>query len=198
MSVHYQDAWEAIRLGEAGYTFTPRNGLVSEQWKSRPGRRIDYVFVRCGMKGATLDIANCELAFAEPVDGVGRVTTSGWWPISRPATSEADRPAFKRPTAGGHATRINRCALPGSGTAISVGHGVTKSGRKAERPVDLNRLTDQLKSRVSRRAPSPGRPRSEHRSAASAVVARRGSTCRAPRQPAAAVPARCTRATACR
>ena len=34
------------------------------------GRRIDYVLVRCGIHGPTLDVARCELAFDEPVGGV--------------------------------------------------------------------------------------------------------------------------------
>jgi hypothetical protein len=34
------------------------------------GRRIDYVMVRCGIHGPTLDVAGCSLAFEEPVDGV--------------------------------------------------------------------------------------------------------------------------------
>lgn len=69
-SVYYQDAWEAIHADEPGHTFTPRNALRSDAWKPRPGRRIDYILVRCGTHGATLNITGCELAFAEPIDGV--------------------------------------------------------------------------------------------------------------------------------
>ena len=70
MSVHYQDAWTAMHPDEPGHTFTPRNPLRSDAWKPRPGRRIDYILVRCGTHGATLDIAACELAFDQPLDGV--------------------------------------------------------------------------------------------------------------------------------
>ncbi|WSR58945.1 hypothetical protein OG400_12465 [Micromonospora ureilytica] len=34
------------------------------------GRRIDYVMVRCGIHGPTLDIVDRRLAFDEPVDQV--------------------------------------------------------------------------------------------------------------------------------
>ena len=70
MSVYYQDAWEAVHGDEPGHTFTPDNGLRSDAWRPRPGRRIDYVMVRCGDHGATLDVTDCELAFARPVGGV--------------------------------------------------------------------------------------------------------------------------------
>jgi endonuclease/exonuclease/phosphatase family metal-dependent hydrolase len=70
MSVYYQDAWAAMHPDEPGHTFTPRNPLRSDAWKPRPGRRIDYVLVRCGTHGATLDIAACELAFHHAQDGV--------------------------------------------------------------------------------------------------------------------------------
>ena len=33
-------------------------------------RRIDYVFVRCGDHGPTLDVSACARIFDEPVDGV--------------------------------------------------------------------------------------------------------------------------------
>ena len=69
MSVYFQDAWAACHPCEPGHTFTPRNPLVSGVWRPRPGRRIDYVFVRCGTKGALLDITSCELAFSQPVHG---------------------------------------------------------------------------------------------------------------------------------
>lgn len=69
MSAYYQDAWEACRPSEPGHTFTPHNPLVSGDWRPRPGRRIDYILVRCGAKGADLEITSCELAFSEPVNG---------------------------------------------------------------------------------------------------------------------------------
>jgi endonuclease/exonuclease/phosphatase family metal-dependent hydrolase len=70
MSVYYQDAWEAVHGDVPGHTFTPANPIRSGRWRPRPGRRIDYVMVRCGDHGSTLDIEGCELAFDEPVDGV--------------------------------------------------------------------------------------------------------------------------------
>jgi endonuclease/exonuclease/phosphatase family metal-dependent hydrolase len=69
MSVCYRDAWERAHPGEAGTTFTHRNPLRRDHdW---PFGRIEYIFVRCGEHGGpTLAIDRCELAFAEPVDGV--------------------------------------------------------------------------------------------------------------------------------
>jgi endonuclease/exonuclease/phosphatase family metal-dependent hydrolase len=72
MSVYYRDAWEAIHGGVAGETFSVRNPLVLEDTNVRQevSRRIDYVFVRCDEHGPTLPIADCALAFDEPVGGV--------------------------------------------------------------------------------------------------------------------------------
>jgi endonuclease/exonuclease/phosphatase family metal-dependent hydrolase len=70
MSVHYQDAWSALHPDDPGHTFTPDNGIRSARWRPQPGRRIDYVMVRCGDHGSTLDIASCELAFDRSVDGI--------------------------------------------------------------------------------------------------------------------------------
>jgi endonuclease/exonuclease/phosphatase family metal-dependent hydrolase len=69
MSVCYRDAWESAHPGELGHTFTPENGLMNDwDW---PFRRIDYLFVRCREHGGpTLGIVACEVAFAEPIDGV--------------------------------------------------------------------------------------------------------------------------------
>jgi len=70
-SVCYRDAWESIHPGEEGYTFSPRNPLVrGGEWAMEEGRRIDYVMVRCGDYGPTLDVASCERIFDEPVDSV--------------------------------------------------------------------------------------------------------------------------------
>lgn len=69
-SVYYQDAWDAMHPGDPGHTFTPRNGIVSDVWRPRSGRRIDYILVRGGAMGGTLDIAACELAFSEPAGGI--------------------------------------------------------------------------------------------------------------------------------
>ena len=70
-SVCYRDAWESTHPGEPGHTFTPRNPLVAGgEMPLELGRRIDYVFVRCGDYGPTLDVSSCEHIFDEPVDGV--------------------------------------------------------------------------------------------------------------------------------
>ena len=70
VSVRYHDAWEGIH-GQEGHTFTPRNPLVATEDMSREsGRRIDYILVRCDVDGPTLKVANCFLAFDEPVKGV--------------------------------------------------------------------------------------------------------------------------------
>jgi endonuclease/exonuclease/phosphatase family metal-dependent hydrolase len=72
LSVYYRDAWESMHPDEPGHTFTLRNPLMMEQSTVRQerSRRIDYVFVRCDENGPTLPIVACELAFAEPVNGV--------------------------------------------------------------------------------------------------------------------------------
>jgi endonuclease/exonuclease/phosphatase family metal-dependent hydrolase len=70
-SVCYEDAWAAAHPGEPGYTFSPRNPLVTAgEMTLERGRRIDYVMVRCGVHGPRLEVAGCELAFDQPVGGV--------------------------------------------------------------------------------------------------------------------------------
>jgi endonuclease/exonuclease/phosphatase family metal-dependent hydrolase len=73
MSVCYRDAWEAAHPGEPGHTFTPENPTMPAgekgYWLLEPGRRIDYVLVRCSGHGPTLDIRSCERLFDRPVDG---------------------------------------------------------------------------------------------------------------------------------
>jgi endonuclease/exonuclease/phosphatase family metal-dependent hydrolase len=70
-SVCYRDAWESIHPGAEGHTFSPRNPLVTGgEWALEPGRRIDYIMVRCGDYGLTLDVVSCERIFDEPVGGV--------------------------------------------------------------------------------------------------------------------------------
>jgi endonuclease/exonuclease/phosphatase family metal-dependent hydrolase len=71
-SVCYRDAWASVHPDDPGHTFTIRNPLLLEESDVRQevSRRIDYVFVRCDENGPTLEIRSCELAFAEPVDGV--------------------------------------------------------------------------------------------------------------------------------
>jgi endonuclease/exonuclease/phosphatase family metal-dependent hydrolase len=74
MSVCYRDAWESTHPGHAGHTFTPVNPLTTTgdggDWALELGRRIDYVLVRCGHYGPTLDIRACKRIFDWPVDGV--------------------------------------------------------------------------------------------------------------------------------
>jgi endonuclease/exonuclease/phosphatase family metal-dependent hydrolase len=70
-SVCYRDAWESTHPGEPGHTFTPGNPLVAGgEMPLELGRRIDYVMVRCGHHGPTLDVSSCERIFDEPVEGV--------------------------------------------------------------------------------------------------------------------------------
>jgi endonuclease/exonuclease/phosphatase family metal-dependent hydrolase len=70
-SVRYEDAWEAVHPDEAGHTFTPRNPLVrAGEMPLERGRRIDHIVVRSGPHGPLLDVADCRLAFDQPVDGV--------------------------------------------------------------------------------------------------------------------------------
>jgi endonuclease/exonuclease/phosphatase family metal-dependent hydrolase len=71
LSVAYRDAWEATHPGEPGHTFTPSNPLVRDgEWSQELGRRIDYVLVRCGIRGPSLQIANCHRIFDQAVNGV--------------------------------------------------------------------------------------------------------------------------------
>jgi endonuclease/exonuclease/phosphatase family metal-dependent hydrolase len=70
-SVCYVDAWEDRHPGQPGHTFTPENPLVANgHWRLERGRRIDYVFVRCGRHGATLAVTACERIFDRPIGGV--------------------------------------------------------------------------------------------------------------------------------
>jgi endonuclease/exonuclease/phosphatase family metal-dependent hydrolase len=68
ISVCYRDAWESIHPGERGETYTRANALLPDwDW---PSKRLDYVFVRCGLHGGpTLEITACETIFDKPVDG---------------------------------------------------------------------------------------------------------------------------------
>ena len=71
LSVCYRDAWETAHPGEPGHTFTRENARVGDgsvAWDV--GRRIDYVLVRCGDRGPSLDVASCERVFDQPVDGI--------------------------------------------------------------------------------------------------------------------------------
>jgi endonuclease/exonuclease/phosphatase family metal-dependent hydrolase len=70
-SVCYRDAWEQVHGTDPGHTFTPENPMVADgTWPLEPGRRIDYILVRCRDHGPSLDITTCERTFDRPVDGV--------------------------------------------------------------------------------------------------------------------------------
>jgi endonuclease/exonuclease/phosphatase family metal-dependent hydrolase len=70
-SVCYHDAWESVHRDDPGHTFTPDNPLVRAGGMHLVrGRRIDYVLVRGGSHGPTLQVRSCERALVEPVDGV--------------------------------------------------------------------------------------------------------------------------------
>jgi endonuclease/exonuclease/phosphatase family metal-dependent hydrolase len=70
-SVRYEDAWAATHPDAPGHTFSPRNPLVrAGEMPLERGRRIDYIMIRSGAHGPTLDVAECRLIFDEPVDGV--------------------------------------------------------------------------------------------------------------------------------
>jgi endonuclease/exonuclease/phosphatase family metal-dependent hydrolase len=70
-SVCYHDVWESVHGDEPGHTFTPENPLVRAGGMPLVrGRRIDYVLVRGGSHGPTLQVRSCARALVEPVDGV--------------------------------------------------------------------------------------------------------------------------------
>jgi endonuclease/exonuclease/phosphatase family metal-dependent hydrolase len=70
-SVAYRDAWASVRHEQPGHTFSPTNPLVrAGEMSLELGRRIDYIMVRCGVHGPTLDVADCFLAFDQPVNRV--------------------------------------------------------------------------------------------------------------------------------
>jgi endonuclease/exonuclease/phosphatase family metal-dependent hydrolase len=70
-SVCYRDVWEGAHPEDPGHTFSPRNPLVTGgEWAREGGRRIDYLMVRCGHYGPTLDVVSCERIFDEPVENV--------------------------------------------------------------------------------------------------------------------------------
>jgi endonuclease/exonuclease/phosphatase family metal-dependent hydrolase len=70
-SVAYLDAWEAIRPGEPGQTFSLSNPLVrAGQMPHELGRRIDYIMIRSGAYGPTLAVVDCQRVLDEAVDGV--------------------------------------------------------------------------------------------------------------------------------
>ena len=70
-SVCYLDAWESIHPDHPGHTFTRDNPLVTAgTMPFGPDRRIDYVLVRSGSHGPTLETRRADLLFVEPQDGI--------------------------------------------------------------------------------------------------------------------------------
>ncbi|WP_107658584.1 endonuclease/exonuclease/phosphatase family protein [Nocardia suismassiliense] len=71
-SVCYWDAWSTVHPELVGHTFSPTNALVSDgtEMPLERGRRTDYILVRSGDRGPTLDITDCRLIFDQPHDGV--------------------------------------------------------------------------------------------------------------------------------
>ena len=66
-SVCYQDAWETIHPSDPGFTFDAVNPLVrSGEVATAVTRRIDYVLVRSGPHGPTLQVTSCERLFTTP------------------------------------------------------------------------------------------------------------------------------------
>jgi endonuclease/exonuclease/phosphatase family metal-dependent hydrolase len=71
ISVCYQDAWETVRPQEPGWTFSAENPLVrAGEVATAISRRIDYVLVRSGAHGPTLQTLACNRILDEPRDGV--------------------------------------------------------------------------------------------------------------------------------
>jgi hypothetical protein len=72
-SVAYVDVLEHVhgQAADGMSTFDPgRNPLVDLSWRTGPPRRIDYVLVRCGPKGPTLQVADARVVLDQPVGGV--------------------------------------------------------------------------------------------------------------------------------
>ena len=71
VSVCYQDAWETVRPGEDGFTFSAENPLVrAGEVATAVSRRIDHVLVRAGRHGALLQVEGCDRLLDRPVGGV--------------------------------------------------------------------------------------------------------------------------------
>jgi endonuclease/exonuclease/phosphatase family metal-dependent hydrolase len=71
ISVAYRDAWEAVHADLPGHTFAADNPLTrAGEMALELGRRIDYVLVRCGTHGPSLDILDCRLLLDAAVNGV--------------------------------------------------------------------------------------------------------------------------------
>jgi endonuclease/exonuclease/phosphatase family metal-dependent hydrolase len=71
ISVCYQDVWELAHPDEAGRTFDLENPLVRDgEVATAVSRRIDYILVRAGLHGPTLQVRDCGRLLDGPVDGV--------------------------------------------------------------------------------------------------------------------------------
>jgi endonuclease/exonuclease/phosphatase family metal-dependent hydrolase len=71
LSVAYQDAWEATRTVDLGHTFSPSNPLVrAGEMPLESGRRIDYIMIRSGIHGPSLEVVECRRVFTKPEAGV--------------------------------------------------------------------------------------------------------------------------------
>ncbi len=71
VSVCYQSAWELIHPDDPGRTFDLENPLVREgEVSTAVSRTIDYVLVRSGWHGPTLDVADCRRVLQRPAHGV--------------------------------------------------------------------------------------------------------------------------------
>lgn len=58
-------------LADAGHTFSPANPLVRPgEMPLELGRRIDYIMIRSGTHGPTLDVADCRRVLNKAVAGV--------------------------------------------------------------------------------------------------------------------------------
>jgi endonuclease/exonuclease/phosphatase family metal-dependent hydrolase len=73
-SVCYRDAWATLHPGQAGHTFSPENTLTvtaqDGEWELEPGRRIDYILIRCNGHGPTLRIESCRRIFDSPSNDI--------------------------------------------------------------------------------------------------------------------------------
>ncbi|MGY1795789.1 endonuclease/exonuclease/phosphatase family protein [Geodermatophilus sp. SYSU D00525] len=77
-SVCFQDAWETLHPADPGFTFDARNPLVrAGEVATAVSRRIDWVLVRSGAHGPTLQVRSCARVLDEPVAGVWASDHSG-------------------------------------------------------------------------------------------------------------------------
>jgi endonuclease/exonuclease/phosphatase family metal-dependent hydrolase len=72
LSVAYRDAWESIHPAEPGHTFSADNAPQTRagEMSLELGRRVDYILVRCGIHGPTLDVTDSRRMLDQEVDGV--------------------------------------------------------------------------------------------------------------------------------